>query len=463
MGDPFVCNKCGAPRKYINQFCPECFSTGPHLAAPREKSRPSLPSFKKKPPENDLYGDDFKPRRDDTNKSNHASHDTFAEEFNYGRPRQEKTWKEKEPKKVKEPKPPREHKPKAERPPRVEVEVERFEEIIAEDENRPAGKSIFRRPALFIALFAVLAVLIMLLVINVLNNSNSDIPSTAVNPVQNNNPAVTSSNTNKPAPNTPAVTPSDNSSKPAPVTPAAPSDTTPPKLAGGKPEIIAADTSATLAWTTDEKCKSIVKFGTTRSADFIGAEESGLKTEHTAFISSLSPDTLYYYSITGVDEAGNSGLIAEGSFRTDFQSNSAPYLGSRAPDFSLATLDGKQVSLSQYRGKKVILNFWASWCSPCKIELPHLQKVWDKYQEGNEVVVLTVAGGESDEGEIKSFIYNNNYNFIVALDSTESTFNRYDITSVPKTFFLDKNGVIKKMQLGMFTSPGEIEFMLGSF
>ena len=458
MGDPFVCNKCGAPRKYINQFCPECFSTGPHLPAPREKSRPSLPAFKKKPPEKDYCNDDFRPRRRDTNESKHTRSDTFAEEFNYGRPRQEKTWNEKEPRKVKQPKQP---KPRAERPPRVEVGVERFEEIFVEDESRPDGKSIFRRPALFIALFSVIVVLIVLLISNSPNSGNNNIaakPITTADPAQNNKPAATSSNAS-----TSALTPADNSSPPAPVTPAIPIDTTPPKLVGAQPEIITADTSATLAWTTDRKCKSTVKFGTDKSAVFSGPDEIGLKTDHTSFLSPLSPDTLYYYNITAVDEAGNSGLIAEGSFRTDYQSNSAPYVGSRAPDFTLTTLDGNQVSLSQYRGQKVILNFWASWCSPCKIELPHIQEVYEKFRDGDEVTVITVAGSESDENEIRAFIKMKGFTFPVLLDSTESTFNRYNLTSIPKTFFLDKNGVIKKVQLGMFTSAGEIEFMLTSY
>lgn len=425
MGDPFVCNKCGAPRKYINQFCPECFSTGPHLPAPREKSRPSLPAFKKKPSEKDSCNDDFRPRRRDTNESKQTRSDTFAEEFSYGRPRQEKTWNEKEPRKVKQ-------------------------------------------TTLFVALFSVIVVLISVIGVLIVlpisnspdsgNNNIADKPIMAADPAQNNKPATTSSNAS-----TPALTPADNSSPPAPVTPAIPIDTTPPKLVGAQPEIITADTSATLAWTTDRKCKSTVKFGTDKSAVFSGPDEIGLKTDHTAFLSPLSPDTLYYYSITAVDEAGNSGLIAEGSFRTDYQSNSAPYVGSRAPDFTLTTLDGNQVSLSQYRGQKVVLNFWASWCSPCKIELPHIQEVYDKLKDGGEVAVITVAGGESDENEIRDFIKMKGFTFPVLLDSTESAFNRYNLTSIPKTFFLDKNGVIKKVQLGMFTSAGEIEFMLSSY
>ena len=282
-------------------------------------------------------------------------------------------------------------------------------------------------------------------------------------PEQNNTRAATSGNTTTPAQNKPVAPQVDNTTKPVAVTPTPSKDTTPPRLAGDKPEIIAADTSATLAWKTTEICKSTVKYGPTKTCEFFGPDEPVQKIEHTMFISTLTPDTLYYYSITAVDEAGNSGPIVEGSFRTDYQSNTAPYVGSRAPDFSLTTLDGKQVSLSQYRGRKVILNFWASWCSPCKIELPHLQEIYDKYKDGSDVTVVTVAGSESDENEIRSFISMKGFTFPVLLDSTESTFNRYDLTSIPKTFFLDKNGVIKKVQLGMFTSPGEIEFMLTSY
>jgi len=243
---------------------------------------------------------------------------------------------------------------------------------------------------------------------------------------------------------------------------AATADITPPQLVG-LPTVSADDTSASISWATNEKAVSMVNYGISSAYEFKSGKSSELKLSHSIFISGLSPDTTYHYQLVSTDQAGNTMTSTDFTFRTEPPSDAAPYVGSKAPNFTLTTLEGKETSLYQYRGKKVILNFWASWCSPCKVEFPHLQSIWEKYKNSSDVVVLTVAGGESDENEIRSYIANNNYTLTVCLDSSESTFNRYDITSVPKTFFLDKNGVIRRVQQGMFTSPSEIDFVLSSY
>jgi peroxiredoxin len=151
------------------------------------------------------------------------------------------------------------------------------------------------------------------------------------------------------------------------------------------------------------------------------------------------------------------------TFKTEPETGAAPYMGSKAPDFTLKNLQGETVSLSQFRGKKVILNFWASWCTPCKIELPHFQSLWARYNPGADFAILTVAGSQSEEAVIRDFITDGNYTFPVCLDPNDDAFNKYDLTSIPKTYFIDKDGVIRRIQQGMFTGPGEIEFMLNSY
>jgi peroxiredoxin len=223
------------------------------------------------------------------------------------------------------------------------------------------------------------------------------------------------------------------------------------------------DTSVTIAWKTDENSTSFVKYGTDSSYPFPSTEDTHKTTSHSIYITGLTPETTYHYQVISSDEAGYTLTSGDYTFRTGSTTNAAPYAGSAAPDFTLHDLDGNQVSLSQFRGKKVILNFWASWCTPCKIELPHLQTVWNKYSAGGDVAFLTVAGSQSDEGAIRSYVKDNNYNFTVCLDSDDSTFNTYEIVSIPKTYFIDKGGVIRRVQQGMFTSPGEVEFMLNSY
>ena len=465
MGDPFICNKCGAPRKYINQFCPNCESTGPHLPAPKDKkSRPGMPSFRRKPSENDIFIDDFEPQQRRMKKKEREHSDTFADEFKFARPRYARPDTGKEAKPAKEPRRERTSRP-------VKMEPVTAGDNEGSIDRKPSHMPFPGRNALYTTFFVLLGILIVLLVVN--NGRSPDTLPTPgdtsaatgdnhpVEPAAANTPPATASN---PVSSGTASNPTspENPATPA-ATPQTTQDTKAPALAGSQPQVIADDASATLAWKTDEESKSTVKYGTTRSCDFYGPDEPGYKTNHSMFLSNLTPDTLYYYSITATDAAGNSGPVAEGSFRTDYQTNSAPYVGSRAPDFTLKTLDDREVALGQYRGKKVILNFWASWCTPCKVELPHIQEIWDKYRDSSEVTILTVAGSESDENEIRSYVASKGFTFPVCLDSTESTFNRYDLTSIPKTYFIDKNGVIRKVQLGMFTSPGEIEFMLSSY
>ncbi len=231
--------------------------------------------------------------------------------------------------------------------------------------------------------------------------------------------------------------------------------------------------SVTVSWTTSENASSFIKYGTDLSLTFPSTEVPQLSTEHSIFINGLTPNTSYHYKIFSSNAAGDTATKGgtaddDRTFTTQPASNAAPYSGSMAPDFTLHYLDNnevssKEISLSQYLGKKVILNFWASWCGPCKMELPHLQAIWTKYRNSSDIMLLTVAGSQSDISVIKDFMAQNNFDFTVCLDENDGVFNTYGISSIPRTYFLDKNGVIRKIQQGMFTSPGEVEFMLDSY
>ncbi|MFJ7509524.1 TlpA disulfide reductase family protein [Peribacillus simplex] len=117
-------------------------------------------------------------------------------------------------------------------------------------------------------------------------------------------------------------------------------------------------------------------------------------------------------------------------------------IGANAPNFSLKTLDGKQVELSDYKGKKVMLNFWATWCPPCKKEMPDMEKY--AQQAGDDVVVLAV--NIDPENDVQSFVDDNGITFTIPLDSqsAENPVNeRYKILSIPTTYFIDKEGIIR--------------------
>jgi len=240
-------------------------------------------------------------------------------------------------------------------------------------------------------------------------------------------------------------------------------DTIAPRLIG-QPAVSVDDMTATISWKTNEKARSQVKYSLGTGYEFPSGLTNDFSTDHSIFLSGLSPNTVYHYQVISRDASGNNMISTEDyNFKTEPDTGAAPYMGSRAPNFTLKNLQGETISLSQYRGKKVILNFWASWCTPCKIELPHFQAIWNRYNPGADFVILTVAGSQSEEPLIKDFIDKGSYTFTVCLDPGEDAFNKYELTSIPKTYFIDKDGVIRRIQQGMFTGPGEIEFMLNSY
>lgn len=121
-----------------------------------------------------------------------------------------------------------------------------------------------------------------------------------------------------------------------------------------------------------------------------------------------------------------------------------------APDFTLTDQSGKTHTLSEYKGKTVFLNFGATWCGPCRQEMPHIQKIYEEYNKNeDDLVVLGVANPRTDshpknsdvsEEEIKQFLEDNGYDYPVAMDTTGDVFSTYGISSFPTTFMIDKDG-----------------------
>lgn len=121
----------------------------------------------------------------------------------------------------------------------------------------------------------------------------------------------------------------------------------------------------------------------------------------------------------------------------------------KAPDFKLKDLLGKNVSLSDLKGKDVYVNFWASWCPPCKAEMPDIEKLYQESKKTN-LVILGINLGE-DSNTVKNFIKKNNYHFNILLDSDQSIGIKYNITAIPASFFIDKNGNIVNTKVGEMT------------
>jgi len=133
-----------------------------------------------------------------------------------------------------------------------------------------------------------------------------------------------------------------------------------------------------------------------------------------------------------------------------------------AKDFQLADMNGRTVALSDFRGRPVMLNFWASWCGPCREEMPYIQEIYDDEKwSGTGLMILAVNIGESPE-QARGFLNDNGFSFPVLLDVKEEVARQYNIRGIPTTFFIDGDGIIKDSKVGSFSGKAEIEKRLGS-
>jgi thiol-disulfide isomerase/thioredoxin len=123
-------------------------------------------------------------------------------------------------------------------------------------------------------------------------------------------------------------------------------------------------------------------------------------------------------------------------------------MGQIAPDFELETLDGKKVKLSDFRGKAVVLNFWATWCQPCKIEMPWLIEFENKYKSQG-VEIVGVAMEDTDKKDIEKFLSEMHVNYLILLGK-ESVGEQYGgILGLPTTFYIGRDGKIVEQHAGI--------------
>jgi len=130
-------------------------------------------------------------------------------------------------------------------------------------------------------------------------------------------------------------------------------------------------------------------------------------------------------------------------------------VGQPAPNFQLQNLDGQSISLSDFKGKPVLINFWATRCGPCIYEMPYLQEIYDEWS-GKGLILLAINVGEGSS-TVKGFMQNYNLSLPVLLDTDGAAFRRYNVTILPTTFFIDENGIIQEKKLGAFRDKTEIE------
>jgi len=141
------------------------------------------------------------------------------------------------------------------------------------------------------------------------------------------------------------------------------------------------------------------------------------------------------------------------------ETNQNPWIGKPAPDFQYQDADGQSVSLSNFRGRPVLINFWATWCYPCRIEIPYILQVYNKWSDDG-LVLLTINDGESPS-RVGEFMQSQGLSFPVLLDIKGSIAQNYNVVGLPTTFFIDKDGIIQDVKVGAFRSVAEIEGKLG--
>ena len=155
---------------------------------------------------------------------------------------------------------------------------------------------------------------------------------------------------------------------------------------------------------------------------------------------------------TPTTESPESGTVSE--------TEVGPQVGKLAPDFKFGNSEGESISLSDLHGNLVMLNFWATWCNPCKVEIPLIQELsQDEEMSDRGLVLLTVNSGESAD-KVRRFMIEHGLSFTVLLDTKNSIVRAYNVRAIPTTFFIDKDGIIRDIKLGAFSSETELDSRL---
>jgi peroxiredoxin len=134
-------------------------------------------------------------------------------------------------------------------------------------------------------------------------------------------------------------------------------------------------------------------------------------------------------------------LLLTLSVREAVSLDAAPQVGKLAPSFTLADVNGKKVTLSEYSGKVILINFWATFCGPCKAEMPSLNSLFLEFKKDG-LIVLAISTDDSEK-PVQSFIKEKNIAFSVLMDKDQEVyFDQYGVLGLPTSFIIDRDGVI---------------------
>lgn len=142
--------------------------------------------------------------------------------------------------------------------------------------------------------------------------------------------------------------------------------------------------------------------------------------------------------------AGGDGTLVDVAGTGD-----VPEVGALAPDFTAVTLDGDEVTLSEFRGRPVWLTFGATWCASCRVEAPDIQAA---YEESDDTVVLAVYLSE-DAGDVRPYVERLGMTFTHLPDPDERLASRFHVIGVPMHYFIDREGVVRALKFGVLSRP----------
>ncbi len=154
-------------------------------------------------------------------------------------------------------------------------------------------------------------------------------------------------------------------------------------------------------------------------------------------------------SSSGVPSASSANPLVQPTPSELFQRAGLSYMGNRgisAPDFSVKSLEGKSLKLSDFRGKVVFLNFWATWCPPCRAEMPSIETLYQRYK--NQAVQVLAVSVQEEPSVVKVFLSQNSFTFPIALDPNGEVAQLYGIRGIPTTFIIDPKGTLQGALVG---------------
>lgn len=123
-------------------------------------------------------------------------------------------------------------------------------------------------------------------------------------------------------------------------------------------------------------------------------------------------------------------------------------VGKPAPDFSLNDLDGKVVHLSDFTGKPVVINLWASWCIPCQDELPELEKIYEQYSPSGLVILGVNVTSQDHIQNVKEAVKKYQITYLILLDESGRVSGLYHMYGIPVSYFIDSKGILRRIQIG---------------